>query len=61
MQQQPEMLAVTEEQLFAIIGRLHVENLVLRARVAELQGALDLAAEARPEPERPRSVRATGS
>jgi hypothetical protein len=32
---EPAPLSVTEEQLFAIIGRLHVENMVLRARLAE--------------------------
>ncbi len=57
--QQPEMLAVSEEQLFAIIGRLHVENLVLRSRMAELQQTIS--AEPEHEPELPRPVRATGS
>ena len=33
-------LSVTEEQLVATIGRLHVENLVLRIRLAELEKAL---------------------
>jgi hypothetical protein len=35
---EPGPLSVTEEELFAIIGRLHVENMVLRARLAEQSG-----------------------
>lgn len=30
-------LSITEDQLFAIIGRLHVENLALRAQLAALR------------------------
>jgi hypothetical protein len=36
----PVPLSVTEEQLFAVIGRLYVENLVLRTRLVELEAEL---------------------
>lgn len=43
-----EPLSVTEEQLFAIIGRLHVENMLLRARLSELEQLLAVRPEAMP-------------
>jgi hypothetical protein len=48
---EPLPLSVTEEQLFAIIGRLHVENMVLRARLAErLSPAVELYGDPAPAP-----------
>ncbi|MFN8557767.1 MAG: hypothetical protein U0531_10610 [Dehalococcoidia bacterium] len=35
----PEPFRISEDYLFAVIGRLHVENLVLRERLAEMERA----------------------